>query len=474
MLKCKVERKSDLMNDTKDNKSSNGKGDQNIKNKPGISLKIMQISMIVIASLVSFALLYYTYVSYNNYQNLSDATDEFISLQGAAEGLMDASDHLTEMAQRFTNEGDLTYLNAYFEEANVTKRRENALEVIKTYPECSTALEMIQKALDNSIELMNREYYSMRLVIDAKGYTDYPDELSGIKLSENDAALSPEEKMTLARHLLIDDIYYLKKDSIRANLNAGQEELARLSGINRDHLEELYQKNTKMTQAIIIAQVVSFLLVMILTLTMGLYPLLRAINDIQEDNKLKVAGAKEYRYLANAYNKMFDAHQASIRQLNYKASHDELTDAYNRTGYDLILEEVDLKTTCFIIVDVDDFKNFNDTMGHEIGDKVLKRVADTLKQYFRSVDYICRIGGDEFAVIVTGIDHNKLAIISGKLNAIRKDLSSGNTEEPPITLSIGVSHGYYSENIEEMFEQADKALYETKEKGKDGYTFFRS
>ncbi len=85
-------------------------------------------------------------------------------------------------------------------------------------PEVSEALAQLQHAMEDSVSLMNREYYAMRLVIDAKGDTDIPDTLKEIALSAKDAALSPEEKMKRATEMVLDNEYYEQKDRIRSEM----------------------------------------------------------------------------------------------------------------------------------------------------------------------------------------------------------------------------------------------------------------
>ena len=95
--------------------------------------------------------------------------------------------------------------------------------------------------------------------------------------------------------------------------------------------------------------------------------------------------------------------KSRLAHLDYKASHDELTGVLNRSGYELLLSGIDFDSTCMILFDVDNFKNINDTFGHEVGDRVLERLARILKKQFRSEDYVCRIGGDEFVVFMVSL-----------------------------------------------------------------------
>ncbi len=141
-------------------------------NDNSISLRRIQNIIVVLAFVVTGLLLYSTYVTSRNYRLFSDATDRYTVLHDAADELMEASDYLTEMAQRFTDKGERAYMDAYFQEVFTARRREQALEYMEGYPECKDALEELKSALEESNGLMEREYYAMKLVVEAKGITD--------------------------------------------------------------------------------------------------------------------------------------------------------------------------------------------------------------------------------------------------------------------------------------------------------------
>ena len=97
----------------------------------GISLRMTNIAMIVCAVVISLLLIFSTYQSSNVFSELSKATGNYIIRQKSAHDLMEASDYLTENVQLFTLNGDIKYMNQYFEEANVSQRRQNAISVME-------------------------------------------------------------------------------------------------------------------------------------------------------------------------------------------------------------------------------------------------------------------------------------------------------------------------------------------------------
>ena len=166
-----------------------------------------------------------------------------------------------------------------------------------------------------------------------------------------------------------------------------------------------------------------------------------------------------------------EEHKTLQREID-KAMHDSLTGLYNRAGYDLLMSSLDLKTAYVLLIDVDSFKAVNDTYGHEIGDRVLKKTAGTIAAYFRTDDCACRIGGDEFVVFMAHTGERQKQQIIDRVNRINVELGKTAGGLPPVSVSVGIAHGRHAENADELFEHADQALYQTKHRGKKGFTFY--
>ena len=164
--------------------------------------------------------------------------------------------------------------------------------------------------------------------------------------------------------------------------------------------------------------------------------------------------------------------QKTIQRETYKATHDRLTKVYNRAGYNSLLSSLDMKNTFFLMVDADSFKEINDTYGHEIGDRVLINIVNTVKKHFREDDHMCRIGGDEFVIFVQHADANTAKIIEERIEKINEELAHPEEKLPVISISAGGAYGRYARDEFDLFETADQALYETKRNGKKGFTLF--
>ena len=438
----------------------------------GISLRTIHLWLIIGAAIISCLMFYSTYNLSTSFRHLTETSEQQIELRKAARELMDASDYLTEKVQRFAVLGDMRFLEEYFKEAFEANHREEAITRMEAGSGADTALEKLKAAMESSVSLMNREYYAMRLVIDAQGYTDYPDLLHSVVLSDEDMALTREEKMLRAAVMVHDDEYYAQKEHIRINMKASLDELEQMAYDTDASALESLRGEMRFVRFVIILQILVMIFMVWLTSRLGIHPVLNAVERIKADSPIPEVGANEFRYLARAYNKMYDVYRKSLEHLNFKASHDELTGAYNRAGYDLLLSSIDLSSTYMLLFDVDNFKGINDTYGHETGDKVLVKLVQILKNNFRSDDYICRIGGDEFVVFMVHISGDPGKLIEDKVIRINQELSNVADGLPPITLSAGVSFDPENTDPAEMFRQADIALYYVKDNGRNDCCFY--
>ncbi len=162
------------------------------------------------------------------------------------------------------------------------------------------------------------------------------------------------------------------------------------------------------------------------------------------------------------------------------AQKDQLTSCYNKVTAEKIIQNIinaNKQTQhALFIFDIDNFKTINDNLGHQFGDVVLRNVSEELQSHFRDVDIIGRIGGDEFILFMK--DTKSISIINEKAQMIRKALNkkfSHNGINKTISGSIGIAiypqDGY---SYDELYNSADKALYQSKARGKNCFTFFSS
>jgi len=261
-------------------------------------------------------------LGFRKYEVLQSSTRDYIACEAAAQRFQTGSDTLTRQVRLAAATGEQTYIDAYFEEANVTRSRETALADLSALHGGEDAVTSLEQALSASTDLMQTGYYAMRLVEDA---------------IRTPAAQWPRELL-------------------------------------------------------------------------------------------------------------------------------------NRRSFDQILSlyEKDRSSFALILADVDVFKQINDTRGHDTGDRILKRVAALLHTTFRSTDCVCRIGGDEFAVIMVDMSRELYYTITDKIAEINGLLAVPEDGLPAVSLSAGVAFSDENGFCGSLFRAADSALYTAKAHGRCG------
>jgi len=192
---------------------------------------------------------------------------------------------------------------------------------------------------------------------------------------------------------------------------------------------------------------------------------------------------KQLRRTIKLSDRVADNLNTSIYDLRDKIHIDALTGIYNRRfmedNLDRIIKSIARTGGCLsvLMMDVDFFKRYNDTYGHSEGDTCLKTVADAIKESLsRPDDLAIRYGGEEFSVILPETDEPGARFIAGKIltNMREKNVPhEANDAAPCVTISIGVTTGIVSreQSGDDYLKQADKALYMSKESGRNRYTY---
>jgi len=445
-----------------------------------VSLKAVNITFILIITILCLSLTVSVVFLANLFKQYEHTSGQSYAVSKATVEIQESSDFLTDEARLFILSFDSAHMDNYFYERNISRRRENAIASLSRIISFEDPIFYLNKALNESHTLEDIEIYSMKLVVEGKKMASkgiqIPMEVMKVELKPEDKLLSDEYKVSKAWLLLFSEEYMVQKQKIAESISDSINTIVDCTEeLHQAKLEELKKEFYHIIGTIGLIFVFAFIYI-ILIRHLVIKPILKNSKNILEGLKLEPSASKEMIILTANYNEMFAKNEANEVLLRHKAEHDELTGLINRGAYSQVikaLENADQRVA-LILIDVDFFKLINDNYGHPVGDKVLQRVAAVLKENFRTSDYVARIGGDEFAVILTDCDSkrkNVMTLISVKMSIIKETLEKEIDGLPALTLSCGIeisNNGYNNT----LYEHADSALYDVKRSGRNGFKFY--
>lgn len=414
-----------------------------------------------------------------DYYELAQRTREYVFAQEDARDLLFGSNYLTDQARLYAVTKDHVYAEAYFTEVHETRRRDLALEALEVHlrERNEDALNTSKEAMELSNALMVLEIHSMKLAALSAGEDmgSLAREIQDYQLTEEELSWTAQQQADASMELVFGEEYRTMKGQIEAKMSDVTRSVIEIC--ERDQAEsEGTMKNALIRQSIytvlvVILVIFSYIMIAVLILR----PIRIYVNCIKNNNFLEITGAYEFKYLAATYNNVYEMTMEQQNMLRKKAERDALTGLLNRQAFEQLKSQLRISSEhlAFLIIDVDVFKSINDNYGHDVGDQALIKVARLLDENFRKVDYVLRIGGDEFAVIMEKTGPDKKPIIRSKIEAINEILQHPEDEAvfPKYSVSVGIAFsekGFY----DDLFQQTDQALYHTKENGRCGYTFY--
>lgn len=447
----------------------------------GLKISVIYKWMVILTCLMAVGLFASTRYALQSYAEMERLSNEYVEMEQQALTVRRASDFLTTEVNEFLVTGDVTHLEEYFEEVNVTKRRETAVNELAKHVNIS--YEDVQMAFEESQKLMEREIYAMKLACVSHGYRmeNLPEEIQQMTLEAADLALTPDEQLEKARQMVHDESYNQSKDIIYAELNIFVEKV--MDGLDQKMLvgEATLEHAMHLAQVGLVALVCLNLLIAVALVKLVLTPLNQFLTNVREESMLTESGAYEFRHLAKVYNKIYWEKEESEHQkkmFQYKAEHDLMTGVLNRsTAEDQIRELMEDTETpgVLILLDLDDLKGINDTFGHDEGDKAISGTAKILMGHFNNKAVIGRIGGDEFLIYLPGAANHRDTVSLSMTSLLRKlaGISVGGAEDRRVHCSVGCAAGNgLSGGYEELFKKADTALYQVKRAGKNQFAFY--
>ena len=419
------------------------------KNKKNATLSLLTTFLLIVTVIVFLFILIVSYFINDGFKSVREALNKFIVCAQSVETIKSSSNELTELARLFIVNHDERFAIAYLEEIESNQSQKRAFENLKSV--CSDkdlALQRLKIAITQAESLTAMELYDMRLCYEIleKTEDEIPERIKAIEIKQADKKLSKAELEKVATKNIFGDGYIIYK--IRVNENC----ILTADAISDEIKHELNESAGKLEQNLDRLRILIIILILI--------------------NVLSTIGLKEFNSITKSYNELYEIGEKRNRILIQNAEYDALTGIFNRRAYEQICKaSSDQKIPiALLLIDMDHFKEINDTYGHNGGDKALKALASILKDTFRGGDYISRIGGDEFTAILTDFKPEGFKIISEKIIYVNDRLSQINGLEN-VSISVGMAYspvGY----TEELYKQADKALYAVKESGRKGYRVY--
>lgn len=204
--------------------------------------------------------------------------------------------------------------------------------------------------------------------------------------------------------------------------------------------------------------------------------IVEAVEQSRDTRQYRIhdAGQDELGRLGRAINRMLDTLHAAHLEIAHEAAHDPLTGLANRRrALDTLAHVIATGggPLALLIIDLDGFKQVNDTLGHIAGDMVLRTVATRLSAETRRTDLAARLGGDEFLVLILGdtAEEDALWLARKVIAAIARPVPHAGTQAR-VSASIGIAlYPQHGENSEALFAAADAAMYAAKRAGRDGF-----
>lgn len=443
------------------------------RKRNGINIiRLNSLAILVMAAVFVFILVISNIVN-KKFHAVETNIEKFITCEKGSQYIEESADYLTDNARLFAVTLDKEYAERYFEEIEVTKRQEQALEMIRQVcNEKDLALQRLGIAIEQAQGLINMELYTIRLGYMLIGEENLPPLIKDINIGVLDRQLDGEQLHKKIINNLFEGGYQIYKKRISENCSLTVDSIEQQAkdelnmnayelGVNLNRLR--FQYIVLLVLNVLMFVVFAFLIVI---------PLTRFRKSIKNDSRLNVIGSQECRELAQSYNEIYDRKAMNEKSLLQKAEYDALTGILNRRAFDQICRNSaeQKEKLAMLLIDMDNFKSINDTYGHSGGDIALKELARILTETFRSGDFVARIGGDEFAVILPGCPAEAGNTIIDKVSRINEELS-GLQDIKNVSVSVGVAFSEVGYN-EKLFKNADEALYQVKENGRHGCRIF--
>lgn len=439
--------------------------------KKGISTRTINLLYFMIVLVLSIVVLGTYDILQHKYTKAVTIQEAMVACNDAARALQNESDELTLCANDYIDTLAMKPVLKYYGiiDGNM---RESEIEKAKKYNvDCSSLVE----ALKLSDDLAMRETHAFALIGAATGTLwKMPEQVKDYSLSEREDALSASEKIELARKMIHGKEYNESKRAIykkiddfeKVVISAAENDLITVTRGVKDYITILHCVAG-------ICNALSLIMAIVLYKKVTLV-LMGYIEAIVKNEYIRPCGTSELRYLANVFNDYIKLRNKERSELKEWANSDALTRISNRRAIEEFIKgKLADKSVggALIFLDIDDFKNINDTFGHSAGDGVLRCVAEKIGSSFRGSDFAGRFGGDEFIIWMNNVTFADAEFIKKRINGLMGTAKTGDVKID-YTLSAGITFKCDGDDYEKIVGRADRALYARKKSGKSGCSIY--
>ena len=416
--------------------------------------------MFILGVIVSIAMFVAMRITTMIYDETHEATQNLSKWRTSAYDLQVGSDYLTEQIRCFVATGDKTYLDNYFTEVNVTKRRDKALQEIQSHSQYVAALDNLRKAMAESTQLMDSEYTAAKLIAQAYGHdlSTYPEEVQTVVLSPQEKQLSDDQKKERAIQLVFGPDYKKVKDKISDYMKKSMDSLS--IGIQADQLEMTNKLELQVffEHALTVVLIIIMLGIIVMSSILIIKPVRKFIQNVREEKELPMEGAQEVRFLAKTYNLFYITNMKNRGEAAFIEKRDEVTGLLNQTGFDYLMKMADLETSALVLINLNGFEDIKKRFGQDVIETSLKEATEEISANTRAQNYVCRLADDKIAVIVVHADQELSAPIRKTVSDINHALSLKVGAHPHVSISAGAAFGHKKVNGDMLFEHARVSL----------------
>lgn len=440
----------------------------------GIRVSWLNALLILLGLVLSAFIIRSTYRTEDTFRAVFSTTENYMNSQQTTGMLDSLSVEMAAECRSFLSEGDPAHVHAFAAQYSLLNEQLAISETARQNRRHTEADEHLDNALASFRQMNQMELHAMRLVADTLPVPmqAYPELLQSEPLTAEEQAFSPDQKRAAAEALISSPALTEAKVRMEGEISINHRLNSEISSAELDAGTVVVHDVVASQKLYAFLFILFAVLAMIVNHLLTIRPIRRSVRSLDRREKIPVHGSFEVRRMAAAYNSLLEENQRKEEALTYTATHDALTDVLNRAAFEEVYHSPDLSGfTGLIIADVDHFKYYNDNHGHDIGDRVLQAVADSIRRHVREGDQVFRIGGDEFVVLLKNkADEDAIPELVRQIN---ERLSSGAGGIPCLTISAGIAFRSDLEAGEDLFKAADIALLEVKEHGRCGSAVYK-